>query len=45
VLENFKFYPNETLNILNQQNKEFKSITFEQLMLAFSKYKNLQPHE
>jgi osmoprotectant transport system ATP-binding protein len=45
VLENFKFYPNETLNIFNQQNKEFKSITFEQLMLAFSKYKNLQPHE
>jgi osmoprotectant transport system ATP-binding protein len=45
ALENFKFYPNETLNILNQQNKEFKSITFEQLMLAFSKYKNLQPHE
>ncbi|MDB5061239.1 MAG: glycine/betaine transporter ATP-binding protein [Mucilaginibacter sp.] len=45
VLESFKFYPNETLNILNQQNKEFKSITFEQLMLAFSKYKNLQPHE
>jgi osmoprotectant transport system ATP-binding protein len=45
VLESFKFYPNETLNILNQQNNEFKSITFEQLMLAFSKYKNLQPHE
>lgn len=45
VLENFKFYPDETLNILNQQNKEVKSITFEQLMLAFSKYKNLQPHE
>jgi osmoprotectant transport system ATP-binding protein len=45
VLESFKFYPNETLNILNQQNKEFKSITFEQLMLAFSKHKNLQPHE
>jgi osmoprotectant transport system ATP-binding protein len=45
VLENFKFYPNETLNILNKQNKEVKSITFEQLMLAFSKYKNLQPHE
>ncbi|MDB4999867.1 MAG: glycine/betaine transporter ATP-binding protein [Mucilaginibacter sp.] len=45
VLESFKFYPNETLNILNQQNEEFKSITFEQLMLAFSKYKNLQPHE
>ncbi|MFA6087245.1 ABC transporter ATP-binding protein [Mucilaginibacter sp.] len=45
VLESFKFYPKETVNIHNQQNKEFKSITFEQLMLAFSKYKNLQPHE
>jgi osmoprotectant transport system ATP-binding protein len=45
VLENFKFYADETLNILNKQNKEVKSITFEQLMLAFSKYKNLQPHE
>jgi osmoprotectant transport system ATP-binding protein len=45
VLENFKFYQNETINILNPQNKEVKSITFEQMMSAFSQYKNRQPHE
>ena len=45
ALENFKFYPRENINVLNQENKELKSITFDQLMTAFSKYKNLQPHE
>lgn len=45
ALENFKFYPRENINVLNQQNKEVKSITFDQLMAAFSKYKNHQPHE
>ncbi|MBD1393904.1 ABC transporter ATP-binding protein [Mucilaginibacter glaciei] len=45
ALENFKFYPRETINIINQHTKEVKSITFDQLMSAFSKHKNLQPHE
>ena len=45
ALENFKFYPRENINILNQQNKEVKPITFDQLMAAFSQYKNLQTHE
>lgn len=45
VLEHFKFYKGENLNILNQQNKETKTITFEQLMAAYSQYKTHQPHE
>ncbi|MFD0766292.1 ABC transporter ATP-binding protein [Mucilaginibacter lutimaris] len=45
ALENFKFYPRENLNILNQENKEIKSVTFDQLMSAFSNYKNRLPHE
>ncbi|MBB5397027.1 ABC transporter ATP-binding protein [Mucilaginibacter sp. AK015] len=45
ALEHFKFYQKETINILNQQNKEVKSISFDQLMNAFSQYKTLQPHE
>ncbi|MEO7211734.1 ATP-binding cassette domain-containing protein [Mucilaginibacter sp.] len=45
VLEQFQFIKGENLNILNQQNKEVKTITFEQLMVAYSQYKNLQPHE
>ncbi len=39
ALENFKFYPRENLNILNQENKEVKSITFDQLMSAFHHHK------
>nr|WP_294950096.1 ABC transporter ATP-binding protein [uncultured Mucilaginibacter sp.] len=45
ALEQFKFIKGENLNILNQQNKEVKTVTFEQLMSAYSKYKTLQPHE
>jgi osmoprotectant transport system ATP-binding protein len=45
ALENFKFYSKENLNILNQQNKEVRSATFDQLIAAFSQYKNQQPHE
>ncbi|MFA6249350.1 MAG: ABC transporter ATP-binding protein [Mucilaginibacter sp.] len=45
VLENFKFSPRESLSVINQQNKEVKSITFDQLMAAFSQYKNHQAHE
>jgi osmoprotectant transport system ATP-binding protein len=45
ALETFKFYPRENVNFLNQQNKEVKSITFDQLMIAYAKYKNQQPHE
>ncbi|RYU89587.1 ABC transporter ATP-binding protein [Mucilaginibacter terrigena] len=45
ALENFKFYPRENINVLNQENKEVKSITFDQLMAAFSKFKNHQSHE
>jgi osmoprotectant transport system ATP-binding protein len=44
VLEAFKFNNGENLNIFNQQYKEVKSVTFEQLMAAFSQYKTLQPH-
>ncbi|MES2267792.1 MAG: ABC transporter ATP-binding protein [Bacteroidota bacterium] len=45
ALENFKFYPGENINVLNQQTNEAKSITFDQLMAAFSSYKNHQSHE
>jgi len=45
ALETFKFQKGENLNVLHQQNKEIKTITFEQLMSAYSHYKNLQPHE
>jgi osmoprotectant transport system ATP-binding protein len=45
ALETFKFYPRENINMVNQQNKEVKSATFDQLMSAFSKHKNQQPHE
>ena len=44
VLEAFKFSNGENLNILNQQYKEVKSVTFEQLMMAFSQYKSTQQH-
>jgi osmoprotectant transport system ATP-binding protein len=44
ALESFKFYPDESVNFLNPKNKEVKSITFNQLMAAFSQYKNRQPH-
>ena len=45
ALEQFKFIRGENLNILNQQNKGTKTVTFEQLMAAYSQYKQLQPHE
>jgi osmoprotectant transport system ATP-binding protein len=44
VLEAFKFNKGENLNILNQQYKEVKAVTFEQLMAAFSQYKSTQQH-
>ena len=44
ALETFKFRRGESVNILHQQNKEVKTSTFEQLMAAFSQYKQ-QPHE
>jgi osmoprotectant transport system ATP-binding protein len=45
ALENFKFSARENLSVLNAKNKEIKSFTFNQLMAAFSKYKNHQAHE
>jgi osmoprotectant transport system ATP-binding protein len=45
VLESFKFRPDESVNILNQQNKEVKTVGFGQVMAAYSQYKTLQPHE
>lgn len=45
VLEQFKFSSRESLHVLNKQNKEFKSITFDELMAAFSTYKTQQAHE
>ena len=45
VLEQFKFSSRESLHVLNKQNKEVKSITFAQLMAAFSTYKTQQAHE
>lgn len=45
ILENFKFSPREHVNIFDKQTNEVKSITFDQLMAAFSKYKNHQAHE
>ncbi|AMR31249.1 glycine/betaine ABC transporter ATP-binding protein [Mucilaginibacter sp. PAMC 26640] len=45
AFEQFKFIQGENLNIFNQQTKAFKTVTFEQVMAAYSKYKTLQPHE
>jgi osmoprotectant transport system ATP-binding protein len=45
ILENFKFFPREHLDVFDKQRNEVKSITFDQLMAAFSKYKNHQAHE
>lgn len=45
ALENFKFFPRETINLLNQQNREVKSVTFDELMSAYSQFKIQQPHE
>ncbi|GGH11826.1 ABC transporter ATP-binding protein [Mucilaginibacter phyllosphaerae] len=45
ALDSYKFYPRENINILNQQSKEVRSVTFSQLMSAYSHYKNHQPHE
>lgn len=45
VLEQFKFSSRESLHVLNKQNKEVKSITFDHLMAAFSTYKTQQAHE
>ncbi|WP_454804322.1 ABC transporter ATP-binding protein [Mucilaginibacter phyllosphaerae] len=45
ALDSYKFYPRESINILNLKNKEVRSVTFNQLMSAYSHYKNSQPHE
>jgi osmoprotectant transport system ATP-binding protein len=45
VLEKFKFAPKEHLDVINHQNKEVKSITFDHLMAAYSKHKTHQAHE
>jgi len=45
ALEAFKFDPNENLNVIDQQNKEIKSVTFNELMSAYSQYKTLRRHE
>jgi len=45
ALENFKFSAHESLDIFNEKSKEVKSISFDHLMAAFSKYKNHQAHE
>ncbi|MES2064693.1 MAG: ABC transporter ATP-binding protein [Bacteroidota bacterium] len=45
ALETFKFSARESLDIFDEKSKEVKGITFDQLMAAFSKYKNHQAHE
>lgn len=45
ALEQFKFNPGENLNIHHHASKETKTVTFDQLMAAWSRYKTLQPHE
>lgn len=45
ALDTFKFYPHENINILNQQNKEVRSVTFDQLLSAYSQVKSQVPHE
>ncbi|RYD83938.1 MAG: ABC transporter ATP-binding protein, partial [Sphingobacteriales bacterium] len=45
ALENFKFTRAENLNIINQQNKEIKTVTFADLMTAFYQFKQQQNHE
>jgi len=44
-LEHFKFAEAETINILNDESKEVKSVGFEQLTAAFYKYKKGLGHE
>ncbi|PAW92700.1 glycine/betaine ABC transporter ATP-binding protein [Mucilaginibacter sp. MD40] len=45
ALDTFKFYPRENINIINQQTREVRSVTFDQLMSAYSRFKNHVPHE
>ncbi|HEK21959.1 ABC transporter ATP-binding protein [Mucilaginibacter sp.] len=45
ALDTFKFYPRENINIINQQTREVRSVTFDQLMSAYSCFKNQVPHE
>jgi osmoprotectant transport system ATP-binding protein len=44
-LEHFKFAESETINISHKENHEVRSVSFEQLMSAFSQYKKQQAHE
>ncbi|MBK0379739.1 ABC transporter ATP-binding protein [Mucilaginibacter segetis] len=45
TLEGFKFHNGESMSVLHQQKNELKTITFGQLMAAFSEHKTQQPHE
>lgn len=45
ALDTFKFYPRENINIINQQTREVRSVTFDQLMSAYSSFKNQVSHE
>ena len=44
-MEHFKFKSGDTINIINRENNEGKSVGFEQLMSAFYQYKQQQAHE
>ncbi|GAA4336371.1 ABC transporter ATP-binding protein [Mucilaginibacter gynuensis] len=44
ALESFRFASAENLNILNQQSKEIKTVSFDQLMTAFYQYKQHKSH-
>ncbi|OOQ58442.1 ABC transporter ATP-binding protein [Mucilaginibacter pedocola] len=45
VLEQFKFEKGEHISIQHPSEEKVKTITFEQLMAAYSHYKQLQAHE
>ncbi|RYZ98648.1 MAG: ABC transporter ATP-binding protein [Sphingobacteriaceae bacterium] len=44
ALQTFKFTYRENLNIIKQQNREIKTVGFEQLMSAFYQFKQQQGH-
>jgi osmoprotectant transport system ATP-binding protein len=45
VLERSTFFNAERLNMMNLENKEMKTVSFETLMAAFYQYKKQQAHE
>ncbi|MBE9586470.1 ABC transporter ATP-binding protein [Mucilaginibacter sp. JRF] len=45
ALEGFKFTQHDNINIINQDSREIKSVSFEDLMGAYNQYKKQHRHE